>query len=731
MSIFRRWTSLPFQYILPLMFFGIGLIYLYVSPHFESPDSITHIAMIQWVAEHNGELPIQSKAHGQLYGQQASQPPLYYFLMMPVWSAFDTSDFDDFYQRNPLAISGNPSRLGNRNLVVYEQPHPPDLEGTSLAIYVMRLLTLMMSTVTIYAVYQSARTIMPENVGFALLATSLTAFNPQFLFISTSVSNDNLVTLLATLITWQMLVMLREGFQTRRSLILALLIALATIAKLNGLVLVLMVALAGLWVSYRTRDWRGLLILGGTMLGFWLVIGSWWYIRNILLYDELFGTGAMIANYGKRRTTLEQLITVEWTGFRQSYWGLFGWFSIFTTDLHYRLMDGLTALSGVGLIAYLLQSRKKPFALTAFIFLGMMVTVGMVMLIWWTSQTTGSQGRLIFPYIVAFSILMAMGLTALRIPALLIAVPMCLFSIVAPFVYIIPEYDHPEQIERLPETAIQTNVQWDDITLIGYEVPPVQRWQDGDSIPITLYWKPLAKSETHQVLFISLIDANGEAIATVDTYPGWGTLSTTQWQPDTIYKDEYVLQILDGGGGFSTAQLLIGWYDYPDGSDIQPILENGQVAPAFTIPIGVYINDNTAQIITTDAIPDGTIFGDIFELRAYRLARSRTLRLEWGLLKPITGDWRVFAFLVDELFQEGDEFNPILQKDVPPPVPLHYLQAGEILRTTHAFDLPEDFAGEYTVYLGWYNADSGERISIPYPANMYPLEGLTFDANAD
>ena len=58
----------------------------------------------------------------------------------------------------------------------------------------IRLLTLGMATVTVAAVYQSARTVMLEKPGFALLATSLTAFNQMFIFISTSVSNDVLVT---------------------------------------------------------------------------------------------------------------------------------------------------------------------------------------------------------------------------------------------------------------------------------------------------------------------------------------------------------------------------------------------------------------------------------------------------------------------------------------------------------------------------------------------------------
>lgn len=730
MTRFKRWTTYPYHIVLPLSFFLIGLIYIYSVPHFESPDSTTHVAMIQWVTEHGGELPVQSKAHGQLYGQQASQPPLYYLLMMPVWSVFDTGDFDDYYQLNPHAIAGHPSRYGNRNLILYDQPYPPLLEGTSLAIYVIRVITLVMSTVTVYAVYQSARTIMPDRVGFAVLATAFTAFNPQFLFIGSSVSNDNLVTMLASLITWQMLVMLRDGFQTKRSVLLAILLTLATLSKLNGLVLVLAVALAGLWVAYRTRDVRGLVILGGAMAGIWLIFGSWWYIRNVMLYNELFGTNAMIANYGKRRVTLETLITVEWTGFRQSYWGLFGWFSIFTNMIHYAIMDILTALSLIGTGAYVYQSRKKPFALTAFSFMGIIAVVGMVMLVWWTSQTTGSQGRLIFPYIAAYSILIAMGLYSLRIPVLVIVVPMLIFCIYAPFAYLIPEYDQPATYETLPESATQTYALFGDIALVGYEVP-IQRWTGGDEIPVTLYWQAQAQSDVDLTLFLSLIDMQGDSIVTLDSYPGWGSLRTTRWEPDTIYGDTYILQPLPETGGFGQVQLQVGWYEYPDGSDILPILENGQEALTYTTPAGVYVNEPTAQPITDEPIPDGMIFADTFKLNAYKFAHGRIVRLEWTLLRPMTGDWRVFAFVLPEAYQEGDAFESLVQKDSTPLVPLDYLEAGEIFRTTHDFELPDGVDGEFPVYIGWYNAETGERLPIDYPAQMYPITGLEFDHDAD
>ena len=196
----RALELLPWQWLLPLLFMLIGLVYLYAAPNFEASDSAQHIGVIKWIAE-RGELPVQSPDHAQLFGQEASQPPLYYLLMAAVWSAFDTADFDQRYLPSPFTAIGVPARWGNRNLLIYKQVYPPDLSGSSLALYAIRFLSLCMGAGAVAAVYQAARTAMPGQAGLALLAAALTAFNPQFLFISASVSNDALINLLAALLS--------------------------------------------------------------------------------------------------------------------------------------------------------------------------------------------------------------------------------------------------------------------------------------------------------------------------------------------------------------------------------------------------------------------------------------------------------------------------------------------------------------------------------------------------
>ena len=138
----RALERLPWRWLLPLLFMLAGLVYLYAAPNFEASDSAQHIGVIKWIAE-RGELPAQSPDHAQLFGQEASQPPLYYLLMAQVWQAFDTADFDERYRPSPFTAIGVPARRGNRNLLIYKQVYPPHLRGSSLALYAIRLLSLV------------------------------------------------------------------------------------------------------------------------------------------------------------------------------------------------------------------------------------------------------------------------------------------------------------------------------------------------------------------------------------------------------------------------------------------------------------------------------------------------------------------------------------------------------------------------------------------------------------
>ena len=578
-------TRLPWHWLLPAAFMLVGLVYLYAAPNFEASDTVQHVGMIKWIAE-RGELPLQSASHEHLYGQEASQPPLYYLLMALVWNAFDTADFEARYLPSPFTVIGDPSGLGNRNLVIYKQPYPPDLKGASQALYAIRLLGLGMGAATVAVVYQAARLACPGRRSVWLLAGALTAFNPQFLFISASVSNDNLINMLAALMCWGMLAMLRHGFETRRSLLLALLIALAALTKLSGLAVAAVVGVAALYCLVQRRDWRGFLLLAMATLAGFLLIALWWYLRNLALYGELFGTATMLDYFGRRAISPGQLLLTEFEGLRISYWAVFGAFNIVAHDLFYRLMDALCLVAAAGLIRFVWRERHSRAILTPLAFLALLLALGGAMLVWWSTQTWASTGRLLFPYITSISILLALGIRAWRIPALAIALPLMLFSLAAPWLYIIPNYDHPPVVEGLPNAATATNVQWGDLRMTAYEIPPRREWHAGANIPLSFYWRAEAQSPLAYALVLSLLDAAGEAITSFETWPGWGTMPHPWMQLEQDYRDDYIMQIPDEAPDSDDLWLEIRWYVFPDGPELMARLEDGTEVEAMRLSLG-------------------------------------------------------------------------------------------------------------------------------------------------
>lgn len=704
-------------------FLVLALIYAWATPIFEASDELWHFGVVQQIAD-TGELPVQVVGVETPWAQEGSQPPLYYLIAAALVAPIDRSDFEAARQPNPHAIAGIPGAVGNKNLILHDTPHPP-LQGTALAVYVVRLFSVGLGVVTVFAVYRSACMVGQQNRNIAPLAAGLTAFNPMFLFITASVNNDNLVTALNSIIIWQMLVMLQNGFETRRSIVLGLLLALTAISKLSGLVLLPAVALAALWVARQTKNWRGLVTFGVLTALFWLLLAGWWYSRNLWLYSEPFGTRTMAEVAGGREGvfTLETMYS-EFQGFRFGYWGVFGAFNIMTFRWFYDVMDVITLLAVVGLAAHLWRRRPDRGLLVRVGLLAIIVVMGSVGVIAWTAQTYASQGRLLFPYAAAISILLAIGLYALwsrlpiRQPLSLLTIPLAGFALVVPLVSIAPQYATPAPLTTLPDTAQQVYARYGDVALIGYETPD-QRYQPGVTVPITLYWQVLERSPRDLSLYLNAVVGDGAVIGKVDSYAGAGRLRTTTWQARAIYADTYGILLDSAAVGRSPLRVQVGWWDFSSEEVIEPVDEEGQPLGSVLLDGGAFVGSETEAAPENLTDTERINFGGLIALLGYRL-EGDALTLVWEASGTPAADYTVFVQVLD------DDNSIIGQGDAPPQLPTRYWQAGEQFVTRHTITyagLPTD--GTYRVVIGWYRPDTFERLATNAPDNAYPLTEIS------
>ena len=167
----KRWLTL-----IIILFVLLGFLYAIISPAFEVSDELWHYPMVRHLADGN-HLPVQvfDPALAGPWKQEASQPPLYYWLGAALTFWIDTSDMGEVRQENPHVDNGLITQDGNRNLVVHNPTINP-WQGTLLALRLVRLFSVLISAGTVFLTYSIAKKAVPDRPEIALGAAAVNAF---------------------------------------------------------------------------------------------------------------------------------------------------------------------------------------------------------------------------------------------------------------------------------------------------------------------------------------------------------------------------------------------------------------------------------------------------------------------------------------------------------------------------------------------------------------------------
>lgn len=696
--------------------------YSVVNPLFEAPDEVWHYEYVRWLVEGHG-LPSPEDVGHAPWHQEGSQPPLYYWLGSLLTAGISTDNAPLVIRYNPHAAVGQATAFGNKNMMAHSAAEAWPWQGVVLAAHLLRFFSIALGAVTLFAVLRTARLLFPERPALIPLAGLWVAANPQFLFLSAAISNDNLVTTCCALGLWLLVqLIVQERAPTRWQLTgLGLLLGLAALSKVSGLALTGLAGLTLLSLAWRKRAWRrlvGQLLLVGVVAG---AVAGWWYARNWLLYGDPLGLTVMFAVLPGRDEVLTWVeLLALLPGVWRSFWGVFGWFNVLAPEWIYTFY---TALAGIGLaggLFGLVQARRLPARQgmgLLLLLIWLLVLIGLV-LRW--AQISYPQGRLLFPAVSSVALLLTFGWAQWIPPrwqaglTTVLAVGLLPLALIAPWAWIAPVYQPPSTLPASPTSEL--------LASFGEQIQLLEAsWtadtlHPGDEVTFAFDWQTSVPLTTNYSVFVHLVDELEIVQAQRDSYPAAGAWPTSNWPLGQRIRDQHRLVLPQRLPTPMRLRIDVGLYDFATGQRLLNV--DGQLAATLG-----YLTVTPAE---DEPPPVAINFGDQLALVDYEFDRrllapseSLTVTLTWEALRKPALDYVVFVHLVlppDAVWAQRDAMP------LDGTLPTSTWQVGQRVVDRYTLTVPPEAPlGLYTIQIGIYDPDTGERLKVNLEDAGVPL----------
>jgi small subunit ribosomal protein S36 len=236
---------------------------------------------------------------------------------------------------------------------------------------------------------------------------------PELTHIGSVVNNDNLLTLLIAVLTLLLVKAATGDSSTATAVWIGIIGGLALLTKGFALFVPLWVAAAYLLSPDRVR---GRLVVRrlGLAIAVSAVVGGWWWLRNIILFETvqpgLAQTVSPSPGFEPR--------PVWWAGafvwrMVQRFWGWFGWFDVKMSTI------AIVTATAVALVAIVVAFVRggRPWS-RAHLMLLLAPVFGIALIVAYGAYGVyrrgghgGIQGRYLFPGVVGLAVLIALGLT--------------------------------------------------------------------------------------------------------------------------------------------------------------------------------------------------------------------------------------------------------------------------------------------------------------------------------
>lgn len=752
----RFFSTLHPLTILLSAFTMLVCLHSWATPLFEAPDEVWHYAYVRWLAEGNGLPSMTDDASGA--NQEVAQPPLYYATAALFSAPFPDDDLQTLFWHNPDFGYQAPGTVAdNKNMLIHTKQERFPGSGAVLAVRITRLTSLFFGWLTVIAAWGLGMELF-GNRRSALVTAALVAFHPQFVFISSVVSNDSAAAALCTAGLWATARFLRHDVTPRNAIMAGCLAGLAALTKTSALLLLPLAGLCLLWKSWQqTRElshvehtWfhryrnnlQTILAFGLTAL----LTGAWWYGRNLVLYGDPLGISNHTQTlWGRPAPVSLFALLPEIPLLIRSFWGAYGWGHIWWHDWVYAVLT-FVALGTLARGAYRMFHRAPSsnadtdiapttriiYLLCAFWLLGIFAA-----LLQWMRQVEAPHGRLLFPAIGAWAGLLAMGLSGTERPrrqhqALLLLL-LVVVATLAPGARILATFAPPKLISP---TVISGNtppvLYSDEALLLSATIKGnLARVSPGELLVVNACWQAARPMSHDYTVFVQLLGPDNSIISSRRTYPGLGRFPTSLWPADRGFCDAYRLTLPADVDTPLRALLEIGLFDATTGERLPAQVDGIVIEPP--VVSSVVVAAKTSQALAPTA-PLTAQFDNAITLRGY----DREAMVQAGGTLTVTLHWEAHDRIKEQLiafvhlWQPG-ETAAYAQHDSEPRngwFPTTVWQAGDTIPDLHTLSIPAELPpGEYSLWAGLYRVSDGTRIPVqgngaPFPNALVPLGSI-------
>ena len=578
-----------------------------------------------------------------------------------------------------------------------------------------------MGLITLGAIMKTGFLLLPSRPRIVLTAVALTGFHPAFLFMSSVIHHDALMSMIFALSFWWMVRAIYHPPGYLSLLAAGLLLGAGLITKLAGLSLAPLFGLTLLLIAGRRPAWKLFVKQCAVVFGVAFLVAGWWYIRNQLLYGDPLAWDMFLTVFAH----MERQTAYSWGIFRheflgqlsRTFWGAFGYMHITLPVEIRRLFWWGSGFALLGTAWAIWQHGRQASRETKLAWVVLSTAVIIVLLSFFRlslNMLGAGQGRYLMTIMTPISLLLAIGLhqwTGFRWPrltALTVGLAYFAFSTWLLFAFVRPLYPLPVVAAAAQVTEAQpVNIQFGDaLALVGYQLNSAGI-APGESDQLTLFWRPLGETRPDLYLKLRVYDAVGDPLYSLDTWPQESS-STMIWEHDKIYVSRHWLTVPP------TAVIGPGAIELT----IQPGREGEALAASPSSLLPLFIGQKRQT--TADQIhiprPKPATLGEHIHLLGYDLqietAVSPTLHLTlyWQTDEIPGEDYTVFVHILDE------SGHLVAQQDNQPNNGLYPTTSWDvslIIEDPYTLPLP---AGDqtYTIRTGMYSWPGLERLPVTH-----------------